>query len=84
MCKGPEAVSTLCPKKYKKSHVTGTACKTRRLEELGRGQGQLSQVRNHGRYWVLFICLEDCKQEADMISILSGSLQWCEANANTL
>lgn len=69
----------MCPKKYKKSHVTGAECKTRRQEELGRarGQGQLAQVRNHGRYWILFNWLEDFKQEADMISILARSLRWC-------
>lgn len=79
----------MCPKKYKKSHVTGAECKTRRQEELGRGQGQLAQVRNHGRYWILCNWLEDFKQEADMISILARSLRWCvwgrgRANANKL
>lgn len=64
--------------------MTSAECEKRRQEELGSGQGQLVQVRNHGRYWVLFNWLEDFKQEADMISILSRSLQGCGANANKL
>lgn len=59
----------MCPKKYKESQVTSAECE-KRQRELGSAQSQLAQVRNHGRYWVLFNWSEDFKLEVDMISIL--------------